>query len=368
MKGSRVASVLACIVVFCASAGVAQVSCDCGYVPPEDVVDALRFVVAHPLEIAQEIGGASLSDDSVLLGRDVILAAAKLLGKLEIHDPWELLVVIPPLYRYPWPPLPYPPPPPPPDGPWVSIEDIVDVAVAEALASANNLAEFHGELLDARRTLFAQRHEWSARQAWKCLVFLDTVVQELAESELAGIGCQALGLCGCSGSAAGCAHPTQMSLLSLFGDAFRGSLINGADLVVTEVVSTGAPTIVDGSATVPVRVTVKNIGSVGAGRFKVSMQFRDPSDPLWSQTWYAVAFTVPGQGLWFPFAENGLGAGNQVSFEGVLTFHPAEKSGQREIRAIVDSCCGEEFVPAYCRVLELSEANNTSGAVTITLP
>jgi hypothetical protein len=135
------------------------------------------------------------------------------------------------------------------------------------------------------------------------------------------------------------------------------------DLVVSSLQVTGPPVLNAGAYELPIRVVVNNQGSSAAGVFKVSVEYTGPGGT------FAVSFTVPGQpNIWYPYTTVGLAAGNSVTFDGKLTFHPSVNSVTVTIKAIADSCGGDEFMPGYCRVDESNEANNKSTAVTVVLP
>lgn len=135
------------------------------------------------------------------------------------------------------------------------------------------------------------------------------------------------------------------------------------DLVISGFEVTGAPSVDSGEPQVPVRVVAGNVGGGPAGRFKVSTDFTEAGGST-----FAVAFSVPGQDIWYPFTSGELGAGQEVSFEGVLLFNAVRRGDTVEIRAVADSCSGDEFMPAHCRVEESDEGNNRSSAISVSLP
>ena len=134
------------------------------------------------------------------------------------------------------------------------------------------------------------------------------------------------------------------------------------DLVVTSITRTGAPVAAAGNVEVPVTVVVRNQGNAAAGAFKVSTDFsKAGAAPL------AVAFKVDGQSdIWYPHA-TGLAAGNSATFRGKLLFLSAVH-GAVTVKALADSCAGEEFAEAWCHVKESNEGNNQSTALAVTLP
>lgn len=125
------------------------------------------------------------------------------------------------------------------------------------------------------------------------------------------------------------------------------------NVVVTNLETTGAPEIVNGSVELPIKVVVKNIGNQGTGKFKVSIEYTRPAD---GGVYTGVPFAVPGLDAWFPVT-NSLAAGASINFEGTATF-PRRLRGVR-IRVVADSCFGDLGMPGYCRVQELNERDNT---------
>ncbi|MCP5053296.1 MAG: hypothetical protein GY940_39390 [bacterium] len=136
------------------------------------------------------------------------------------------------------------------------------------------------------------------------------------------------------------------------------------DLVITDFRVTGVATFnANNSVELPIRVVVKNQGTVAAGTFKVSVDYTGPKGT------FVVAFTVPGQSSpWYPFTGTSLGAGNSVTFNGKLTFHPSVHGVGVSLKALADSCSGDEFMPDYCRVRESNEDNNESVSLSVLLP
>jgi Abnormal spindle-like microcephaly-assoc'd, ASPM-SPD-2-Hydin len=136
------------------------------------------------------------------------------------------------------------------------------------------------------------------------------------------------------------------------------------DLGVDSLTSMGKPTVnPQGSVEVPIQVVVRNHGNTAAGIFKVATEYTSP------QRTFAVAFTVPGQdSLWYPFTKAPLAARSSVTFTGKVTFHPSVRKVIVILRAIADSCRGDEFMPGFCRVNESDEGNNTSVPLTLSLP
>jgi hypothetical protein len=136
------------------------------------------------------------------------------------------------------------------------------------------------------------------------------------------------------------------------------------DLVITALNSTGPAQINQrGEVELPLHLVVRNQGSGEANIFKVSTQYTGPDGT------FAVAFTVPGQNsLWYPFTTAPLPGGSEVNFDGIVTFSARLQGQSISLVALVDSCSGDEFMPAYCRVEESREDNNQSTSISTTLP
>jgi hypothetical protein len=145
----------------------------------------------------------------------------------------------------------------------------------------------------------------------------------------------------------------------------RGSgTVTQPDLVISALDLNGSAQINrKGDVEVPVRLAVRNQGNTEAGIFKVSLDYSGPDGT------FAIAFTVPGQNnLWYPFTDAPLPPGDEVVFAGVVTF-PTRLQGQDvSLEGLADSCSGDEFVPAACRVEESREDNNLSGPISLSLP
>lgn len=136
-----------------------------------------------------------------------------------------------------------------------------------------------------------------------------------------------------------------------------------ADLVVTRIESTGSPTLRGDVIEVPLSVTVRNQGTSAAGAFKISTEYSTGSD----RRAYAVAFTVPRQtDIWYPRVTS-LAAGRDITFNGKVSFRNSLRGQAVVLRAIADSCSGDEFMPSHCRVRESNESNNRSLPITIPL-
>lgn len=146
-----------------------------------------------------------------------------------------------------------------------------------------------------------------------------------------------------------------------------GVLVCGCqpDLVVSIIEVTGSSSVDSaGNAVVPIRVVVKNQGNAEAGIFKVSTEYTDVGNTL------AVAFDVPGHPpvTWYQSTTVPLDGGSEREFTGNVIFNPALHNITVSLRAIADSCAGDENTPAYCRVDESDETNNKSADISISLP
>jgi len=130
------------------------------------------------------------------------------------------------------------------------------------------------------------------------------------------------------------------------------------DLRVTQITA-GTPDIKSNGkeANVPLAVTVKNFGGSTSNEFKISTDVKVGTGGM-----FVKPFTVPGQrDIWYP-RQNGLGAGEEITFSGNLYIGtpsgPSLYGQKAAIVAMVDSCSGDEFMPDYCRVKESNEVNN----------
>ena len=137
------------------------------------------------------------------------------------------------------------------------------------------------------------------------------------------------------------------------------------DLIVSDIAlrSTRSTTNADGSLSVPIKVTVQNIGLNNAGIFKVGVDYTTATNET-----YSAPFKVAGQSNpLYPFTTAALPAKAAITFEGVLVFPGLLKGSRITLKAIADSGSGDEFMPSYIRVNELSENNNISAPVWIVL-
>jgi hypothetical protein len=136
------------------------------------------------------------------------------------------------------------------------------------------------------------------------------------------------------------------------------------DLVVTTLEMTGPATInPEGGVEVPILVVIKNQGGAEADVFKISTEYTGPSGT------FLVPFTVPGQGdIWYASTSAPLGPGMDVTFAGNVTFQSALQGQTISLKAMADSCAGDEFMRDFCRVEESNEDNNESTPISVSLP
>jgi hypothetical protein len=136
------------------------------------------------------------------------------------------------------------------------------------------------------------------------------------------------------------------------------------DLVISALDLNGSAQINrSGNIEVPIRLVVRNQGNAEAGIFKVSTDYTGPDGT------FAVAFTVPGQkDIWYPFTNAPLLPGGEVVFAGIVTFLARQQGQDVSLEGLADSCSGDEFMPAACRVEESREDNNLSQPISLTLP
>jgi hypothetical protein len=140
-------------------------------------------------------------------------------------------------------------------------------------------------------------------------------------------------------------------------------------LVVSNIQTNGAPiTNADNSVEYPLLVEVTNQGNEPAGPFKISTQYSGGA--IDAARTFLVGFDVPAGSpfTYYPSTTAPLAVGASETFDGHVVFHPAEHGVTVSLTAIADSCAGDEFMPAYCRVDESNETNNESSAVSLALP
>lgn len=141
------------------------------------------------------------------------------------------------------------------------------------------------------------------------------------------------------------------------------------DLVVSMRVLGAYSTDADGNFLIPISVTTLNQGRDLAGRFKVSTDYRvstgatglAPMRFIGSPT---ASFRGDNFYVWSLHA---FSVSMSRVFSAVVTLPRALAGRLVSLRARVDSCVGEEFMPDYCRIAESREDNNESRAVTLRL-
>ncbi len=139
----------------------------------------------------------------------------------------------------------------------------------------------------------------------------------------------------------------------------------GPDLVVTTFVTIGPPTLnFDEKAEVPIRVIVKNQGTVEAGIFRVGIE-KVNTDPYED----VVQFSVPGEyNSFFPITKAPLALGATVTFEGKAIFAHGEHNITLSLKAVADSCEGLSNPTIGCMVKEANEDNNESTQISVSIP
>lgn len=140
----------------------------------------------------------------------------------------------------------------------------------------------------------------------------------------------------------------------------------GPDLKTSLEVVGDATRIVEGDSAyiaVPISVVVSNQGDQAADIFKVSTEYTSSSGT------YTVAFRASGENnIWYPYTDEPLDPGEEITFDGEVLFSDSLSDETVNLKAIADSCSGDEFKPAYCRVEESNEENNESPEVEVYLP
>ena len=127
------------------------------------------------------------------------------------------------------------------------------------------------------------------------------------------------------------------------------------DLVVTSLTLLGepGPGTTEGEVQAAIEVVVENKGLGYADIFKVAVEYTSAAGT------FTVPFKVEGQtDPWYPYTNEGLVPGESVTFTGVVTF--GVMAVGVDLRAIADSCVGDNITEPYCRVNESDETNNVS--------
>lgn len=148
---------------------------------------------------------------------------------------------------------------------------------------------------------------------------------------------------------------------------YMSILISGCapDLVVATLEASGPASVnTQGDVEVPVRVIIKNQGNAAADIFKTAIEYTGPKGIC------IVPFNVQGQkNPWYPYTNASLPSGGEAVFSGKVILNPSKASGiVIALKAIADSCSGDDSMPDYCRVKESSERNNGSKPIPIIMP
>ncbi len=125
------------------------------------------------------------------------------------------------------------------------------------------------------------------------------------------------------------------------------------DLVVTDFATTGAPVVVGAAVEVPVKVMVKNVGTLAAGPFTVC------TAPF---AWERVP---PSPG---PVSVSSLPPGVTIEIKGKVTI-PISRAGHGaglRLVAVADCCRPGQIAP--CSVVESREDNNVSPPLIVQIP
>lgn len=141
-----------------------------------------------------------------------------------------------------------------------------------------------------------------------------------------------------------------------------GTLIK-PDLIITLLEATGTATVLEDRIEVPIRVVVRNQGTAAATLFKTGIDYTIPRGT------FPRPFRVPGQrDIYYPHTSRALAPRATITFNGKVTFKLSERGQTVRLKAIADSCSGEEFAEESCRVNESNESNNQSREISLQLP
>jgi len=149
---------------------------------------------------------------------------------------------------------------------------------------------------------------------------------------------------------------------------------NDPDLVATSLRMTGVvPSPDPNYVIVRAEVTVKNqcastycnvlLGQKVAPKFKISIDYTGPTGLFGAITTIQVNFETdkdPNYG-WI----DSLAPGVSQTVAGRLWLPMKSRDKKVTLTALADSCRGDEFIAAYCRVFERSETNNTLSTVVL---
>lgn len=128
----------------------------------------------------------------------------------------------------------------------------------------------------------------------------------------------------------------------------------------------------EGHYLVPLRITVKNAGRDIAGRFKINAEFNHISF-AGTRVVYFSHISSPGRGVigdeFYAWTNKALPVGQSIEFNAFITIPKTVPRGQDiTVRVMADSCVGDEFEAAFCRIDELNEENNRTDLQTVRLP
>jgi len=144
--------------------------------------------------------------------------------------------------------------------------------------------------------------------------------------------------------------------------------------IVSRLQTNGVATkLPSGEYLVPVRATVRNAGNDIAGRFKIHFEWSHPTVAGTKLTTLKGLTSADGafvaDGAFYVWTNRAMFVGNSFSFNTSVVLPKNLPAKTRvSIRAVGDSCSGDELMPFFCRIDELREDNNRSEMVTATLP
>jgi hypothetical protein len=149
---------------------------------------------------------------------------------------------------------------------------------------------------------------------------------------------------------------------------------NDPDLVITSLRTTGMVASPDPNYVIMrAEITVKNqcpstycsvlLGHKAAPKFKISVDYTGPNGLFGAIETTQVSFQTdrdPNYG-WI----DSLAPGNSQTVAGALWLPVKSRYNRVTLTGLADSCRGDEFMPAYCRVYERFETNNTLSTMVL---
>jgi hypothetical protein len=146
-----------------------------------------------------------------------------------------------------------------------------------------------------------------------------------------------------------------------------------SDIVPRLTVTGPAVRTATGDFEVPVRVSMRNAGIDVAGRFKIHIEWSNTSFSGTRLTSFAkIISTDNAFSLYYVIyvlTNRAMMVGNSFSFNGNVRIPKSvQLKSLVQLRIVADSCAGDEFMPAFCRVDELREDNNLTPFVNVTMP